>query len=429
VNDRAGTFQVDPHAEIVAAEANCRHLQTRIPDTTILHLDSPIGCDLTGKDALIKTLALSYWDDAPVSTPKAPENRESRGLKGGRMGRNWRRLFAPSIAGVLLAAAGVARADKITLRLADGLPSGHIIDRLVIEPFIKAVSEASGGTIEIRHFPAEQLGKSRDLLMLTKAGVADIGFIVPSYMSDRMPLTTVTELPGIFQTTCQGNAALRALTRDGGFLEREEFTPNDIKPLIIFLMPAYQLVLSSQHPLERIADVHGLKIRTPGGAMDLTVMGMGAVPIRVAPPDIYESMSRGTLDGALLSYQSVTSYHLSSLLKAGTTGQDFGTVTITFSISLDKWNSLPQDARAILAKAGETLSEQACGPFDKAEQASRDAIQGGGVKLAPPNDSDRDELQATFETIRKDWAARLDRRGKPGSAAVAAFTDAATVAQ
>lgn len=337
-------------------------------------------------------------------------------------------MIAASII-VTMAVVSPARADKIVLRLADGIPSGHIIDRLVIEPFIKAVSAASAGQIEIQHFPAEQLGKSRDLLMLTQAGVADIGFIVPSYISDRMPLTTVTELPGIFQTTCQGNAALRSLISDGEILDAQEYKPNGIKPLIIFLMPAYQLVLSSQHKLDSIKDVEGLKIRTPGGAMDLTVLGIGAVPIRVAPPEIYESMSRGTLDGALLPYQSAVSYHIPGLLKSGTVEQDFGTVAITFSISLKKWNTLPASVQTLLADTGKALSEQACGPFDRAENAAMDKIRAAGVRLIPPNNADRADLAAAFEKVRQDWAQRLDNRGKPGSAVVAAFTEAAAKAK
>jgi TRAP-type C4-dicarboxylate transport system substrate-binding protein len=337
-------------------------------------------------------------------------------------------IIAAGIA-MALAVAPAARADTIILRLADGIPSGHIIDRLVIEPFIKAVGAASAGQIEIQHFPAEQLGKSRDLLMLTQAGVADIGFIVPSYMSDRLPLTTVTELPGIFQTTCQGNAALRALIADGEILDAQEYKPNGIKPLIIFLMPAYQLVLSSQHKLDSIKDVAGLKIRTPGGAMDLTVLGIGAVPIRVAPPEIYESMSRGTLDGALLPYQSAVSYHIPGLLKSGTVEQDFGTVAITFSISLKKWNSLSSGAQSILTNAGRALSEQACGPFDTAENAAIDKIRAAGVRLIPPNGADHADLSIAFDKVRKDWAQRLDDRGKPGSAVVAAFTEAAEKAK
>jgi TRAP-type C4-dicarboxylate transport system substrate-binding protein len=336
-----------------------------------------------------------------------------------------------------LCAALATRADQtapdqirpVTLRLADGLPSGHIIDRLVIEPFIQEVGRETGGAVAIQHFPAEQLGKSRDMLMLTLSGVADIGFIVPSYISDKMPLTAVTELPGIFQTTCQGNAALRALTGEDGILERREFAPNGVRPLIIFLMPAYQLVLSSDRRFDGIKDIGGLKIRTPGGAMDLTVLGVGAVPIRVAPPEIYESMARGTLDGALLPYQSAVSYHLPSLLKSGTMGEDFGTVAITFSISERRWRSLPEAARETIAAIGRRISEQACAAFDRAEDLAIAKAREAGMRPVVLGEADRAPLVEAFAAVRRDWAARLDARGKPGTEILAAFTTAVAAAR
>src|ERR1700761_2143811 len=343
------------------------------------------------------------------------------------MGRVFERR-ALVMAAALLAALP-ARAEPITLRLADGMPSGHIIDRLVIEPFISQVAEATHGQVEIRHFPAEQLGKSRDMLMLTQSGVTDIGFVVPSYQSDRMPLSTVTELPGIFQTSCQGDAALRALTEDGAILDAREFKPNGVKPLIIFLMPAYQLILSSSRPLGALKDAEGLKIRTPGGAMDLTVMGLGAVPIRMGPAEIYESMSRGTLDGALLAYQSVMSYHLAPLVKSGTLSQDFGTVAVTFSIRLKTWNALPPDVQETLSRISQSLSRQACEKFDKAEQDSIAKVRTAGVHLVTPEAGHQADLDAAFARVRDDWARRLDARGKAGTEIVKAFMDAAEAAK
>jgi len=322
-----------------------------------------------------------------------------------------------------------ARAEKITLRLADGMPSGHIIDRMIIEPFIKQVAAETQGQVEIQHFPAEQLGKSRDMLMLTQSGVDDIGFIVPSYQSDRMPLATVSELPGIFQSTCQGNAAVRALTEDGAILEEREFKPNGVKPLIIFLLPAYQLLLSSSRPLGTLKDAAGLKIRTPGGAMDLTVMSLGAVPIRMGPAELYESMSRGTLDGALLAYQSAMAYHLAPLLKSGTLGQDFGTVTVTFSISLAKWNTLPEPLKDTLARVGRQISLDACQKFDKAEEDSIAKARAAGIRLTSPQNADHADLDAAFAGVRTEWARRLDVRGKPGSAVLSAFQEAAEAAK
>ena len=344
------------------------------------------------------------------------------------MGRVFERLSFV-VAAALLFAALPAHADKITLRLADGLPTTHIINRTIIEPFIRQVSEATNGALEIRHFPAEQLGKSRDMLMLTQAGVDDIGFIVPSYQSDRMPLSTVTELPGIFQTSCQGDAALRALTEEGAILNEREFKPNGVKPLIIFLMPAYQLILSSGRPLGALKDADGLKIRTPGGAMDLTLLELGAVPIRMGPTDIYEGMSRGTLDGALLAYQSAVAYHLAPLLKSGTLGQDFGTVAVTFSIRLKTWNALQPDVQDTLSSVGQALSRQACEKFDKAEQESLAQVRALGVHLVTPGTNDHADLEAAFARVRTDWAKRLDARGKAGTEIVKAFEDAAEAAK
>jgi len=337
--------------------------------------------------------------------------------------------FALAPMGAAVAGDAAAESERIVLRLADGMPSGHVIDRLIVQPFIRAVTEASGGQVEIRHFPAEQLGKSRDMLILTQTGVADIGYVIPSYTSDRMPLTAVTELPGIFQSTCQGDAALRALTREGGFLERHEFTPNGMRPLIIFLMPAYQLMLSTQRPLRDIRDLEGLKIRTPGGAMDLTVRGMGGVPIRMQPAELYESMSRGTVEGALLPYQSAVSYSLARMVRTGTIDQDFGTVAITFSMAIGRWNALPETVRRILAETGDRIATEACNKLDAAESAAREKLAAGGTRLVAVDAADRAAIEANFQDIRTRWASQLDRHGRPGSEALAAFTEAVAAAR
>jgi hypothetical protein len=99
------------------------------------------------------------------------------------------------------------------------------------------------------------------------------------------------------------------------------------------VLPTYQILLSSRKPVNSLADVEGLKIRTAGGALDLMMRGIKAVPIRMSPQEIYESMSRGTLDGAMLGYQSAAAYDLLGLLKTGTLNEPLSSVVITYSIS------------------------------------------------------------------------------------------------
>ena len=84
---------------------------------------------------------------------------------------------ALALAALPLAVQPVA-AQEIELRAADSLPTGHYIAKALIEPFMERVSERTGKT-EFAYFPAQQLGKAKDLLSLTQTGVTDIGYVGP----------------------------------------------------------------------------------------------------------------------------------------------------------------------------------------------------------------------------------------------------------
>jgi TRAP-type C4-dicarboxylate transport system substrate-binding protein len=328
-----------------------------------------------------------------------------------------------------VAISGTARAeDKISLRLGDSLPIGHIIHEAVTKPFIEAVARRTNGEVTIAHFPAEQLGKAKDLLRLTQSGVVDIGYVVPSYASDKMPLTAVAELPGGFRNACQATAAYWALTRDGRFLAEKEFAPNGIRPLITFALPTYQFLLSTRKPVNSLADIEGLKIRTAGGALDLMVRGFKAVPIRMSPPEIYESMSRGTLDGALLGYQSAVSYDLIGLLKTGTLNEPLSSVVITYSISAAKWKALPEPIQKVLAEEGERITKESCAKFAHAEEQALAKAKEKGIKLIRFSPEDEKTMASVFETVNQDWASGLDGRGKPGTEALKIWREALTAA-
>jgi TRAP-type C4-dicarboxylate transport system substrate-binding protein len=237
------------------------------------------------------------------------------------------------VAAAVILAAGTAPTisqEKITLRLADSLPNGHVIHELVAKPFMELVTKATNGQVAFQHFRSEQLGKAKDMAQLTVAGVADLAYIVPSYSSDKYPLTAVAELPGILDTECQGSLAFYKISHIGGILETKEFAPNQLRPLVTIALPAYQIQLANSRVIKTAKDLEGLKIRTTGGAMDLM---MRSVPVRMAAPEIYESLTRGTLDGLIFSYQSSVSYDFGKILKSGTEGLNFGTAIFTYSRS------------------------------------------------------------------------------------------------
>ena len=325
---------------------------------------------------------------------------------------------------ILLSMSPALAQEKIVLRLAESLPNGHVIHELVAKPFMELVTKATNGQVTFQHFPAEQLGKAKDMAQLTAMGVADVSYIVPSYSSEKFPLSAVGELPGIFDDECQGSVAFYKLSHNGGILESKEFVPNQLHPLITLALPAYQMQLATSRPINTAKDLEGLKIRTTGGAMDLMMRSIKGIPVRMAAPEVYESLSRGTLDGLIFSYQSSVSYDFGKLLKSGTVGLNFGTAIMTYSMGDTKWKSLPENVRKALTEAGEQTTREACKRFVDGEKAAAEKIKAQGMKVIEFGADDKKVFADAFKTVSEDWVKDLDGRGKPGSEVYKAFTDA-----
>ncbi|MEO8977148.1 MAG: hypothetical protein ABI552_15510, partial [Casimicrobiaceae bacterium] len=85
---------------------------------------------------------------------------------------------------------------KITLRVADSVPATHPISVNGTKFWMDEVTRLTNGQVQFQWYPAEQLGKAKDLLALTQAGTADVGRFGASYTPEKLPLTAVEELPG-----------------------------------------------------------------------------------------------------------------------------------------------------------------------------------------------------------------------------------------
>ena len=117
--------------------------------------------------------------------------------------------------GFLVASAILAQAaDPVNLRVAaDCFPKGHFLVKLILEPWMDDVTKRTNGAVTFEHYPTQQIGKAADMLKLTQSGVADIGYIGPAYVSDKMPVSEVAMLPGAFEHACQGTLAYWKLAR------------------------------------------------------------------------------------------------------------------------------------------------------------------------------------------------------------------------
>ena len=131
-------------------------------------------------------------------------------------------------------------AQALELKVANSFPAGHYLVRLMLKPWMDDVTKRTNGAITFSYYPNQQIGKAADMLRLTQSGVVDIGYIAPSYASDKMPLSEVAQLPEAFHTSCAGTLAYWKIAREG-ILAKQEYAPNKIRLLMEVVLPPYQI--------------------------------------------------------------------------------------------------------------------------------------------------------------------------------------------
>ena len=322
---------------------------------------------------------------------------------------------------VALGFGGAALAQTTTkIKIADSFPVGHYLPKYITTPMmekLKANPAAKG--IEFEYYPAEQMGKAKDFLSLVQSGVIDIAYVAPGFVSDKMPLSVVSELPLDFSGSCQATMAYWNLAKPGGLLDKKEFAPNGVRLLFTIVLPPYQII--TRKPFANLKEIEGMKIRASGSAKELVIKKLKAIPVLMPTPDVYESLSRGTIDGVLFPFNSLAPYEIHKLSKTGTIGENFGTFVANWVISEKRFQSLPPAVQQDLTAMGEQLTKAACTQVEKDEAGDIEKVKAAGVKLTPLSAADKATVATVMQDVAKDWADTLDKRGKSGTEVLNAF--------
>jgi TRAP-type C4-dicarboxylate transport system substrate-binding protein len=228
-------------------------------------------------------------------------------------------------------------------------------------------------------------------------------------------------LPGSFDTSCRGTEAYLPLIYEGGILALKEFRALGFRPLFAIVLPPYQIF--ARHQIATLKSFEGWKIQTAGGAKELMIRKMNAVPIRMAAPEIYEALSRGTIDGGTLATGSILSYNLLGPAKAVTIGENFGSIVAIWGMSEARWSKLPERLRRIMIEAGNHASRNMCRLADEGVQADYRKMKEHGLTVVALPPEDRKEINSLAAAVRNEWKQALEERGKAASEVLRDFSE------
>lgn len=330
------------------------------------------------------------------------------------------------LAATLLLFSASASAEEIKLRVADTFPAGHFISENLTKVWMARVAELTDGKVTFDYFTSGQLGKIPQMMDLVQNDIVDIAYVPPSSYADRVPLAGVGELPGFFTDAATGGAAFQKLLRTD--LIKTEFDQYGVAPLFGGVLPQYQVAIAGD-PIRSDADFADIRLRTPGGVLELAASELGALAVPMGGPEMYTAFQRGTVDATLNAYGSMASYKLNEVLRSVSNNGSFGTFSMIYVIDQDKLGELPEAVRGALVEAGDYASASFSAWVDGNEKTKADAFKAQGITIYEIPEDVVTNWNARLFTVAEMWANRLKERGQDGPAALDAWKGALAAVQ
>lgn len=173
-----------------------------------------------------------------------------------------------------------------------------------------SIREASGGSIQVTMFPSGQLGNAVDHYDMIRDGIADIGWVTPSYQPGRFPIIAAAELP--FATGSDATAVSYALTDWYADYAKDEMA--DVKYCFLFGQDPGGFHFTNKK-VTKPEDLNGLKVRAVNGLLARYFGAFGATNVQAAASEAREVLSKGIVDGITFPWNSVFAFGFQDTVK------------------------------------------------------------------------------------------------------------------
>ncbi len=323
------------------------------------------------------------------------------------------------LAGAAVAALAMtvgAQAQEVTLTLHQFLPAQANVPKLILDVWADEVEADSEGRIKIERYPAMQLGGTPpELIDQAIEGVADIVWAVNGFTPGRFPRTEVFELPFMVSDARAASYAYWKMFQE--HMADTDFA--DVKILGTWVHGPG--MLHTDVPVATPEDLEGLKIRGGSRMVSSLMEKIGATPVGMPVTQIPEALSKGVIDGATIPWEVTTALKVPELVENHTEFEGPAIYNLTFVLAMnkDRYESLPEDLRAVIdANSGLDFSIFAGGTMAAADGPARAAAVERGNNIVTVSAEEAKAWEELARPVYDEWIADLEEKGIDGQALI-----------
>jgi len=282
----------------------------------------------------------------------------------------------------------------------------------IMQWWAEEIKTRTDGEVEIKLFFGGALGKAKENLGLLQEQAIDIALMSPGYFPAELPFHAApNSIPMAMVSVDQAYELMVRLMDELPMLD-EEAAENGAKTLLFQHLNPYKMVCKEH--IKSLDDMKGKKFRTWGKDLPRAIEAIGATPVTLFFPDIYEALASGNVDCIPISmdvFLSMKWYEVAKHVHDVTIweGPTAGTWITTAA-----WGRMsPEEQLIVLEVSREAMTQDR----DDTIQFGIDAIadlEAQGVQFH--DFPDRDKWRAALPDFFTDFINDMDALGKGDAA-------------
>jgi tripartite ATP-independent transporter DctP family solute receptor len=299
-----------------------------------------------------------------------------------------------------------AHAAEFTYKLATGQDPTHPVNKRGQEA-IDRIREASGGRLEIRLFPANQLGSDTDLLGQVRNGGVEFFNLSSSILATLVPAAGLLNVGFAFSSSEQVYGALEG--------PLGKYIQGQIEKVgLLTASPCwangFRQVTSSTRPIHTPDDLAGFKIRVPASPILTSVFqALGAGPTPINFNELYSALQTKLVEGEENPLPIIATAKLFEV-------QQY--CSMTNHVWDGYWilanrratGRLPKDIQEIVVREFTRAGQDELADITQLTDTLRQDLSGKNMKFIDPDrDAFRTKLQGT--SFYKDWRGKFGDEG------------------
>lgn len=274
--------------------------------------------------------------------------------------------------------------------------------------FAEELAKLTNGRFKIEQYPNSALGGEREMIEQVQLGTLDIVSTSTGPVSNFVPDVGITDIPFLFKNAKHARAVL-----DGPIGQDllKKFPSHGLIALA-WGEQGFRNLTNSKHPVDKPADLKGLKIRTMENPVHIEAFKvLGALPTPMAWPEVIPALQQHTIDGQENPISVIVSAKLSQVQKYLSLTRHVYSPTL-FIMSPKDWNGLSAGDKKAFVEAAQAGGRAMRQFVDNVEQKGVAELRAQGMQV--DTDIDATKFQAALgpayaQYAKKYGEANIDR--------------------